>query len=72
MIEKNRLRPPEFEIRANQFMHHVNGVAMKMKREGQSLFNLTVEKALSTWADRYDAFQKFLIITLECMRKVKD
>ena len=58
MVEKNRLRPPEFGIRANQFIHHVNGAAMNLKRQRQGLINLILEKSLSVSSDRYDALSE--------------
>ena len=47
MSEFSKIRPPEFEIRANQFIHHVNGVKIRMwsQRKGEIL-GLLVEKAL--------------------------
>ncbi len=58
-LERKSLRPPDFEIRAKQFMHHVRGVQMKMSREHHYI-ELTVEDALATWSDRFSALAKVM------------
>ncbi|OGK09237.1 hypothetical protein A2767_06870 [Candidatus Roizmanbacteria bacterium RIFCSPHIGHO2_01_FULL_35_10] len=55
MKEKKPLPLPEFEIQANQFIHHVKGINMKLKRQKQGLINLILENSLSAFSDRYDA-----------------
>jgi hypothetical protein len=57
---KELTRPPDYEIRANIFIHHVRGVGMQIERKYGYLdiFQLTVEKALEEWGKRFDALSK--------------
>lgn len=59
---KELSRPPDYEIRANIFIHHVREEGMKTKKQYaySDLFELNVEKALEKWVERFQALNNIL------------